>query len=66
MEVQSKTLGSVLSTPKIGDPDGMVFVEFFTSTSQTQNSNSTYDPQNVNSALLQLGNYASASDAPGC
>jgi hypothetical protein len=63
MEVQSPTLGNQLSDHKIGNSIGRAFIEF---SSVTKGISSTYDSNNVNDALIQLGSYATISDAPGC
>ncbi len=66
MEVKSAVLGTALSDKAIGDATGVVFVEFSTDTPQTASANSVYDTANVNLAILQLGSYQTAADAPGC
>jgi hypothetical protein len=62
MEVQSKILATVLSTPSIGAIQGEVFIEFGTYSSDKD----TYDPANINDIILQLGSYQNASEAPNC
>lgn len=63
LEVKSATLGAALSDLKIGDPDGLAFIELDTEHSE---GTASYDPKNINQAILLLGNYATAGDAPAC
>lgn len=64
MEVASVTLGAVLADPAISDAQGDVFIEF-TSDANTQ-GNPSYAASSVTGAILGLGTYATASDAPSC
>lgn len=63
MEVKSAILGFALKDPAIGDAGGLAFVELDTVRSD---GSSTYDANNINEALLMLGRYMSAADAPTC
>lgn len=63
LEVKSAILGAVLSDPKIGDPDGMALVELDTVHSD---GSASYDPNNINEAILLLGSETTTSDAPAC
>ena len=64
MEVTSATLGGVLGSPQIGDPQGDVFVEF--DSDEDTGGNSSYAGDSVREALLGLGSYATAGSAPAC
>ncbi len=63
LEVKSAILGAVLGDPNIGAPDGMAFVELDT---EHSDGTASYDSKNINQAILLLGNYATAADAPAC
>ena len=63
LEIKSPILGTILSDPAIGDPEGLVFVEF---TSDSPGAYGVYDPSNVNGAILMLGNYQAPASAPQC
>lgn len=64
MEIKSATLGSVLGSKAIGDPEGMVFIELYTSHSDA--TDTSYSKSNVNEGVFGLGNYSTANDAPSC
>ncbi len=66
MEVQSHTLGTILSSPNFGDPKGHVFIEFQTDTLSTESLPTYYNPSNVNLATLILLDYNTINDAPDC
>lgn len=66
MEVQSHTLGTILSSPNFGDPKGHVFIEFQTDTLSTESLPTYYNPSNVNLATLILLDYNTANDATDC
>ena len=51
MNLVSPTLGKVLGDPKIGDPQGVVGVEFSYTNS---NENITYNPDNVQDAVVDI------------
>jgi len=63
LEVKSRTLGRALATPTIGASDGEVIIEFDTVQS---NGEAVYNSRAITEAILMLGSYASAEDAPGC
>jgi hypothetical protein len=63
MEVQSATLGSVLGTPGIGDPQGRAYVEL---DSRLPDGNSTYNPKSIDEAIVVLASYPTAADAGPC
>jgi hypothetical protein len=63
MAIQSRVLGTSLADPKIGDPEGYAIVEFGTDHSDGR---SGYDPNNVTAAILGLGTYRTAAEAPAC
>lgn len=62
-ETKSAKLGAVLSTPAIGDPEGMAFIEVYHVHSD---GTSAYDANGINQALVMLGNYTTSADAPAC
>jgi hypothetical protein len=61
MEVQSKTLGAILSDP--GNPRGAVLGEFQTA---AVDGKDIYNATNNNDVFFNLGLYQSAQNAPGC
>jgi hypothetical protein len=64
MEISSPTLGGLLGSSSIGDPQGEVFVEF--DSDEDTAGNNSYSPSSVREAILGLGSYATAGSAPAC
>ncbi len=62
-ELRSATLGRALADPAIGDGAGEVFVEFVT---ETAAGDSGYSASDANEALVGLGSYPKAAQAPDC
>ncbi len=63
-ELRSTMLGAALSTTDLADPHGDVFVEL---DSDALNGGSPlWDPSNVTEAIVMLGSYPTAADAPDC
>jgi hypothetical protein len=63
-ELQSKQLGLVLSEPAFGDPTGDVFVEL--DSDALNGGNPLWNPSNVTEAIVMLGSYPTAAQAPDC
>ncbi|HEV2640137.1 MAG TPA: hypothetical protein VGX23_33695 [Actinocrinis sp.] len=59
-EVESETLGTVLSAESAGDPQGAVLLE-----AQSANLNA-FDPSNIAYVLLSTAGSLTAAQAPGC
>lgn len=63
MEVQSATLGSVVGTPALGDPEGQAYVEL---DSALPDGTATYNATDINEAILVLASYPTVADAAPC
>jgi hypothetical protein len=64
--IKSSLLATQLGAKPIGDTNGQVLIEFQTDSAASSSLNSAYDATNVNLAILTLGSYNTANDAPGC
>ena len=61
MLVRSRTLGRALSAKKIGDRQGVAFIEFSSGVAEDH-----YNARSVNDALLMVYDLVGKGSAPGC